>query len=48
MIDIPALDAALDALPKRFAGPGGVAGVMHNGQIIAARAWGFANLDTAQ
>lgn len=45
-IDQKALEAALDALPKRLAGPGGVAGVMKDGRVIAARAWGHANLDT--
>lgn len=45
-VDQAALDAALDALPKRFPGPGGVAGVMQAGRVIAARAWGHANVDT--
>ncbi|MCB6179042.1 D-aminopeptidase [Rhodobacter sp. Har01] len=45
-IDQAALDAALDALPKRFPGPGGVAGVMQDGKVVAARAWGHANVDT--
>ncbi len=47
-IDMTGLTAALDALPKRFPGPGGVAGVMQDGKVIAARAWGYANSDTAQ
>ena len=47
-VDLPALHAALDALPKRYPGPGGVAGVVKDGQMIAARAWGHANLETAQ
>jgi D-aminopeptidase len=47
-IDLIALNAALDGLPKAFPGPGGVAGVMLDGMVIAARAWGYANLDTAQ
>lgn len=45
-IDLTALAAALDALPKRFPGPGGVAGVMKDGKVIARRAWGHANVDT--
>lgn len=45
-IDLPALEAALDALPKRHPGPGGVAGVVKDGAVVAARAWGYANLDT--
>lgn len=47
-VDLDALNATLDALPKRYPGPGGVAGVMHEGKVIATRAWGYANLDTAQ
>lgn len=46
--DISALNAALDALPRRFPGPGGVAGVMHEGKVIATRAWGYADLDTGR
>lgn len=46
--DPEALAAALDALPARYPGPGGVAGVVRNGEVIAARAWGHANLETAQ
>lgn len=45
MIDIRQIEAALEALPVRFAGPGGVAGVMHEGRVVARRAWGFADLD---
>lgn len=44
-IDLPALEEALEALPRRFSGPGGAAGVVKDGEIIAARAWGFADLD---
>ena len=47
-IDLAALTAALDTLPKKYPGPGGVAGVMQDGKVIAARAWGYANSDTAQ
>ncbi|WP_134680521.1 D-aminopeptidase [Paracoccus ravus] len=47
-IDLAALDAALNALPKRFPGPGGVAGIVKDGQVVAARAWGYADLDSAQ
>ena len=47
-LDLSALDAALDALPARYPGPGGVAGVVKDGQVIAARAWGHANLETAR
>ncbi|MDS9469345.1 D-aminopeptidase [Paracoccus sp. MBLB3053] len=43
-----ALEAALDALPKQFPGPGGVAGVVKDGRIVATRTWGYADLDTGQ
>lgn len=46
-INLTALEAALEALPKLYPGPGGVAGVMKDGKVVAARAWGYANLDTA-
>ncbi len=46
--DLSALNAALDALPKRYPGPGGVAGVVKDGKVVAARAWGHANLETAR
>lgn len=46
-LDLAALDAALDALPKRHPGPGGVAGAVKDGRVVATRAWGYANLDTA-
>lgn len=43
-----ALKLALDALPKRFPGPGGVAGVVKDGKVVAARAWGYADLASGQ
>lgn len=46
-LDLAALETALDALPKRFPGPGGVAGVVKDGQVIAARAWGYRDVDQA-
>jgi D-aminopeptidase len=45
-IDLAALDRALDTLPQRHRGPGGVAGVVHRGRVVAARAWG--HRDTAR
>ena len=48
MIDGTRLDAEMDALAARFAGPGGVVGVVSEGRVIARRSWGFANLDTHQ
>ncbi|ABA80856.1 D-aminopeptidase [Rhodobacter sphaeroides] len=43
-LDLDALDRALDALPNLFRGPGGVAGVVKDGQVVASRAWGYADL----
>ncbi|MCE6950809.1 D-aminopeptidase [Cereibacter sphaeroides] len=43
-LDLDALNRALDALPQRFRGPGGVAGVVWRGEVVAARAWGYADL----
>lgn len=42
-LDINALERALDLLPDQFRGPGGVAGVVHEGRMIARRAWGHAD-----
>ncbi len=47
-IDPARLDAALDALPHRYPGPGGVAGVVLDGKVIAARAWGHADVTRGQ
>lgn len=47
-INLTALEGALDSLPSRHPGPGGVAGVVMDGRIIATRAWGFADLDSGQ
>lgn len=44
-IDHSALDRALDLLPGRYRGPAGVAGVVKDGQVIARRAWGFADME---
>ena len=43
-----ALNAALDALPKLYPGPGGVAGVVKDGKVVATRVWGHADLDRGQ
>ncbi|EEW23914.1 D-aminopeptidase [Rhodobacter ferrooxidans] len=43
-IDLQALERALDLLPGQYRGPAGVAGVVHQGQVIARRAWGFADM----
>ncbi|MBS0564838.1 MAG: D-aminopeptidase [Proteobacteria bacterium] len=47
-IDRLALDRALEALPGRFRGPGGVAGVVLDGEVITRRAWGYADLERGQ
>ncbi|RWR18975.1 D-aminopeptidase [Sinirhodobacter populi] len=43
-----AVEAVLDSLPKTVQGPGGVAGVVKDGRIVAARAWGYADLTDAR
>ena len=43
-IDLAAVEAALNLLPDRYRGPAGVAGVVHEGKIVARRAWGFADM----
>lgn len=45
-LNLPALEAALNLLPIRFAGPGGVAVVVHEGKEVASRVWGYASLET--
>jgi D-aminopeptidase len=44
-IDIECVERALDALPHRYRGPGGVAGVVHRGRVVASRAWGHRDTD---
>ncbi len=39
------VDAAISALAQRFIGPGGAAAVVHRGQVVARRSWGFANAE---
>lgn len=43
-IDLATLEAALNLLPDRYRGPAGVAGVVHQGKVVARRAWGFADM----
>jgi D-aminopeptidase len=43
-LNMVALERALDLIPQRVRGPGGVAGVVKDGQVIARRAWGYADL----
>ncbi|WP_337183748.1 D-aminopeptidase [Shinella sp.] len=44
MLDFASLERALNRLPVRFRGPGGVAGVVKDGKVVARRAWGFADM----
>ena len=44
-LDEAALERALDLLAVRFKGPGGVAGVVKDGRVIARRSWGFADVN---
>ncbi|OCP00483.1 MULTISPECIES: D-aminopeptidase [unclassified Ensifer] len=39
-----ALERALAALPQDYPGPGGVAGVVKDGEVVMQRAWGYADL----
>ena len=43
-LNIQALTRALDLLAQTYRGPGGVAGVVKDGQIIARRVWGHADM----
>ncbi len=37
------LDQTLDTMPERYAGPGGAVAVLRDGQVLAQRAWGWAD-----
>ncbi|GBQ09664.1 D-aminopeptidase [Swaminathania salitolerans] len=39
------LEKCLGALPSRYPGPGGAAAVIHRGEVVASRSWGFANAE---
>lgn len=43
--DRAGLERALDLLPQRLKGPGGVAGVVKDGVVVARRAWGHASME---
>lgn len=45
VIDTKAIEGAIAALPDLCSGPGGVAGVVWQGRVLAAQAWGYADLD---
>ena len=40
-----AADDILAALPHLYRGPGGSAAIIKDGQVLAKRSWGYANLD---
>jgi len=44
-IDHATLERALNVLPDRYRGPAGVVGVVKDGEVIARRAWGFADME---
>lgn len=47
-VNLSSLKRALDALPEKFKGPGGVAGVVANGAVLARQAWGYADMASAR
>jgi D-aminopeptidase len=47
-VDLSSLERALRALPQQFRGPGGVAGVVENGKVLARQAWGYAEMASGQ
>jgi len=44
MPDLVRAEAMLASLPDRYRGPGGVAGVVHEGRVVLRHAWGFSDL----
>lgn len=47
-IDLSSLNRALEALPEKFKGPGGVAGVVADGKVLARQGWGYADMASGQ
>lgn len=43
-INLQALNQVLNLLPNKFRGPAGVVGMVSDGQVIARRAWGYADV----
>lgn len=43
-LDLPALERAILALPQQYRGPGGVVGVVRDGEVILRHVWGYADL----
>ncbi|MDY0883619.1 D-aminopeptidase [Dongia soli] len=48
MMDLTALEQAVEDLPRRYPGPGGAVAVVKDGVPIVRHGWGFANLETHQ
>jgi CubicO group peptidase (beta-lactamase class C family) len=45
MAATPDMQSILASIPHRYRGPGGSAAVLKDGEVIASRSWGYANLD---
>lgn len=43
-LDLDAAGRFVRALPERFRGPGGVAGIVKDGRVVLKHAWGYADL----
>ncbi|HEV7321284.1 MAG TPA: D-aminopeptidase [Ensifer sp.] len=43
-LDLSALERAVTALPQHYPGPGGVVGVVKDGEVLFRHAWGYADL----
>ncbi|WP_457580941.1 D-aminopeptidase [Ensifer canadensis] len=43
-LDLPALERAVLALPQHYRGPGGLVGVVRDGEVILKHIWGYADL----
>ena len=39
------LDAAVEAIPRAYPGPGGALAVLHEGEVLVRHAWGYANAE---
>lgn len=48
MINVAALEQAVEELPRRYPGPGGAIAVVKDGVPIIRHGWGYANLETHQ
>jgi len=45
MTQRPALEACVETIPRRYAGPGGALAVLQRGRVIARHTWGYANIE---